>query len=260
MRNETFHPGRFARYFACEIGAFRKNCGLTLLLTCAMPFIYLLINFIFTASIYVNDDSSGMRWFLAIVAICISVISFPIKLYGNVTDRRSGPWWTLVPVSVFEKFLSMVLMTCVVLPVCFFGLYAVADALACLIPGYGEPLVSQYLSLGKLTTGYFASFGPMSLCFEFWLNWCAAILTFTLGAIFFRKGKASKTILTIILISIVMSAMSVWALEGIDSYGWDELDRDAFLARMHTVQFLLYFVADAILLAGIYFRIKTIKY
>ncbi len=260
MRNETFLPGRFARYFACELGAFRKNCGLTLLLTCSIPFIYLLLHILFTADIYVDDDSSGMRWLLAIVAICISVISLPIKLYGNITDRRSGPWWTLTPVSVFEKYLSMVLMTCVVLPVCFFGLYAAADALVCLIPGDSEPLVSQFLSLGDQTTGFFASFGRMSLCLELWLNWCAAILTFTLGAIFFHKGKASKTILVIIVFSMLLSTLSVWTLNGIDSTGWDDLDRDAFLAGMHTVQLLLYFAADVILLAGLYFRLKTIKY
>ena len=257
---DIFDSKRFGKYFAYELNTARQNCGLTLLVTCAMPLIYILLELLFTADINVNGDSVGFRWFLAIIALAITVMSFPVKLYGNITERRAGSWWALIPVSRFEKFLSIFLMTCVVLPICFFGLYSAVDALICLISGFGEPLVKQYFNLGGNVAGYFEGFSSFSLFVEFWLNWCGAILTFTLGAIFFRKGKVSKTILVIIAFGLLMSSIAVWSMEGKTLEDWAGLSSDEFLSRMHVIQYMIYIVSDVLLLTGIFFRIKTIKY
>ena len=257
---DIFDFRRFSKYFAYELNMAWKNCGLTLAVTCAMPIVFILLNILFTSSIEVNGLSVGARWFIAILASAITVIAFPVKLYGNVTERREGSWWALIPVSTFEKFLSIFAMTCVVLPICFFGVYSAVDALVCLIPGYGEPLVSQYFKLGSSLTGYFTDFSSASLFFELWFNFCAYVLTFTLGAVFFRKGKVSKTILAIIALSILLTAIAVWGLGGYDFSDWENIDSEELLSRMHVIQYIGYILTDAILLTGIFFRLKTIKY
>ncbi len=257
---DIFDSKRFGKFFAYELNTARQNCGLSLLVTCAMPIIYILLELLFKADIDVNGNTTGFRWFLAIVAMTISVISFPVKLYGNITDRRAGSWWALIPVSRFEKFLSIILMTCVVLPVCFFGLYAAVDALVCLIPGYGEPLITGFSGLKSAGLGFYANYSDAGLYLDLWLNWCANILLFTLGAVFFRKGKVSKTILVIIAFGILVSSVSVWALSGINFEHLEIIDNEDFFKGIHILQYVIYLVADAILLAGIFFRLKTIKY
>ncbi len=257
---DIFDSKRFGRYFAYELNAARKNCILSLLVTCAIPIIYILLKMLVTFDVDVNGTSAGLRWFLAIVAMAITVISLPIKLYGNITERKEGSWWALIPASTFEKFLSVFLMTCVVLPICFFGIYSAVDALLCLIPGYGEPLVKQYFNLGGHLSGYFGGFSSFGLFLEFWLNWCCSVLSFTLGAVFFRKGKASKTILVIIALGILLSTVSVWILGGSSFEDWERFSSDEFLSGMHITQYILYIVGSVILLTGIFFRLKTIKY
>ena len=257
---DIFDSKRFGRYFAYELNTARQNCGLTLLVTCAMPIIFILLELLFNADLDVNESTTGFRWFLAIVAMTITVISFPIKLYGNITERRAGSWWALIPVSRFEKFLSIILMTCVVLPVCFFVLYAAVDALVCVIPEYGKPLIASFSGLKSAGLGFYADYSDFGLYLDLWLNWCADILIFTLGAIFFRKGKASKTILVIIAFGILASSVAVWALNGMNFENLEVISDEDFFSRIHTLQYVLYLIADAILLAGIFFRIKTIKY
>ena len=260
---DIFDPKRFGRYFAYELNTARQNCGLTLLVTCAIPIIGVLAEMLITADIEFNGEDVAFRWFLAMVAVAITVISFPVKLYGNITDRRAGSWWALIPASAFEKFLSAVLMTCVVLPVCFVALYSVADALVCLIPGYGKPLFSQISALRADLFGlYYSAFG---LFLDLWANWCASVLTFTLGAIFFRKGKVSKTILVIIALGFLLSSVLVWIINSVGYEHWENLwDTDFcsmdFPRGLRTLQIIVYTVANAILLAGNFFRLKTIKY
>lgn len=254
---DIFDLKRFGRYFTYELNTAKQNCGLTLLVTCAMPLIVILLELIFTADIDMSGESVGFRWFLAIVAVAVMTIAFPVKLYGDVTDRRAGSRWALIPVSSFEKFLSVALMTCVVLPLCFFCLYSAVDALVCLIPGYGEPLIAQ---LSEFKSSAFLScseYSTSGLFFDLWASWCASVLTFTLGAIFFRKGKASKTILVIIAIGILFSSISVWVLSGMECDDFCSVD---FPAGIRTLLISLQTVINVILLTGIFFRIKTIKY
>ena len=257
---DIFDSKRFGRYFAYELNTARQNCALTLLVTCAMPIIYLLLELLFKADVDINESTVSFRWFLAIVAMTITIISFPVKLYGNITERRAGSWWALIPVSRFEKFLSIILMTCVVLPVCFFVLYAAVDALVCLIPEYGKPLIASFSGLKSAGLGFYADYSDFGLYLELWLSWCANILIFTLGAIFFRKGKASKTILTIIVLGILVSSVLVSILSGMNFEHWEGISDEDIFVKLHTLQYVVYLIADAILLACIFFRIKTIKY
>jgi hypothetical protein len=254
---DIFDPKRFGRYFAYELNTARQNCGLSLLVTCALPLIAILLELIFTADINVNGESVGFRWFLAMVAVAIMTIAFPVKVYGSVTDRRAGSWWALIPVSSFEKFLSVVLMTCVVLPVCFFGLYSAVDALVCLIPGYGEPLIAQLSELKASAFLSYTEYSTSGLIFDLWASWCASVLTFTLGAIFFRKGKASKTILVIIAFGILFSSIFVWVVSGMEFEDFCSME---FPVGIRALTIIIQTVINVILLTGIFFRIKTIKY
>ena len=257
---DIFDPERFGKFFAYELNTARQNCGLTLLVTCTMPIIYILLELLFKADVDINESTIGFRWFLAIVAMTITIISFPVKLYGNVTERRAGSWWALIPVSRFEKFLSIVLMTCIILPICFFGLYAAVDALVCLIPDYGEPLIISFSGLKSAGLGFYADYSDFGLYIDLWLSWCANILIFTLGAIFFRKGKASKTILAIIVLGILFSSVTVSILSGMNFEDWEGISDEEVFSKLHALQYVIYLVADAILLTCIFFRIKTIKY
>ena len=178
----------------------------------------------------------------------------------------------MLPASSFDKFLSMALMLCIVLPVVVFGLFVACDLLlGALMPSvYGESMVSllkdnidvisemaEDASFDVTTTG--------GSIVSVWAGWCASILAFGLGAICFKKGKAAKTILCIFALEILLSLILVIVFKGLDLEQvlpglFDNMT--AGKAEFWT-NFLInafYFVVIGGLLAAIFFRVKTIKH
>ena len=260
--NNVFDLKRFGNYFLYDLRRARVNYGLSLLILGLMPAIvflfYVLASLIFNRTVTGMDHAvQFMSFFIATVAV---IMSAGARIYGNLTDRRAGSDWLLIPVSRFEKWLSMVLIVCVVIPVILFVLIFSSDALmATLLPNtYGESLVSQ---LNVAVKGIMDEESiTVNLPAILWLNWCESILVFTVGAVCFKKSKVAKTLLCIIAFSFLISSLLILFTGDthitIDFHnGPDDTER-----MFNWFLNICYTVIIGGLLGGLYYRIRTLKH
>jgi hypothetical protein len=278
--NKVFDIKRFGKYFTYDLNNALGNYGISALVIGLMPLILLVFSVIFSLIITGEVIAVPLPVKLALfgISVLVVILSAPTKLYGSLTERRAGTDWLMLPASSFEKFLSMAIMLCIVLPLVVFGLFVVCDLLlGWIVPAYGGSafkalkdgissnnidMMLEEMSLVRTTTG-----GTLASVF---MGWCATVLPFGLGAICFKKGKAAKTILCILGVEILFSILLVILFKGGYEGGFELGQRMAdFFGNLtaEKAQFwanflinLMYLVIVGGLLTAIFFRIKTIKH
>ncbi len=280
MKN-VFDIRRFGKYFTYDLNNAWSNFGISAIVSGLLPLIFLVF-FVIFGLIFdgrVPEFPSSVKFVIPMIILVILILSAPVKLYGSLTERKAGSDWLMIPASSFEKFLSMALMLCVVLPVVVFGLFSLCDLLlGWLVPAYGGSAVKMIPSVLSTVSGEpmningipssgFTAGGLVAMAF---LTWCASILPFGLGAVCFKKGKAAKTILCIFALEMVLSILLVIIFKG----GYDSgFELGQFLSRhlgemtAGKVQFLAnllinlnFLIVVGGLLTALFFRIKTLKH
>lgn len=267
--NNTFYAPRFGKYFLNELNGAKYKFGLSALIYGLMPVVffvfYELIYFIASGGDW-GYDNSGNRIFCAFVVIVSLVMSFPSKVYGQVTDKRFGTSYVLAPASVFEKWLSMVLMACVVVPFVVGVLYFGTDSLLGLIfpEAYGRPLLSIGFSedMAVVLNGSVSMF---SVWFVLWLYWCVNVLSFTLGAVFFKRNKSLKTLMTLAAVGFICMLLS-FTIVGNAGGGEDFIVRffgsepEDAVRGMFTFLYICAGVQIVVLLSLLFARLRNIKH
>lgn len=294
MKNDIFNFSRFGKYFASDIRTCRSNFGLSLLTIAllfpvATYFITTVFNFVIN-SVWDGPDM-GLRVFVFAVAMLCMIITMPVKCYGRITEKQYGSSWLMLPASRLEKFVSMFLLTCIIVPVAGIVLYLSMDALICaldhtcgknLIAG-GMELIRGMGDLQSLTMNFVdenVTIEDAAMVQEIlkqvsspWLyidEIFAMTLPFLLGAVFFKSGKTVKTFLALFAISTAISIaatplMTNWAMNIANDMNDDpmavlELFRNGFFKHLVLIDIISDTVSNLALMAGIWFRIKTLKH
>ncbi len=275
--SDFFDIKRFGKFLTYELNNAKASCGLSILVMGLLPAIlftfFEIFSFIFTRHFQPLDMEVKKICFT--FCILILVMSIPAKMYGKLTERRKGSDWLMIPASTFEKFLSMVLVMCVVIPVSFFALSGCCDWLLSVVfpEHYGASQTLNSISIlsrfGAFGSDSTALFEP-SLAGVIWMllgSMWVNILAFTLGAICFKRGKAGKTILCYFALSILLSVILVTFFGhggSFDSEDFEDLMSGMTAQKAQNfINFVInssFFVMLGGLLAAIYFRIKTIKH
>lgn len=270
--NNFFSPRRFGKYFLYDLTNTKNNFGLTILIVGLIPVIsfviYQIMFFLTSRGTWgMAEGNIANRVVSAIIAVVVAVMVYPTKVYGPITDKKAGSSFLMLPASTFEKWLSMALMTCVVVPAILLAIYLGCDTLLGLIfPGtYGTPVIQS--GLGGFLSGLELPDGvSISKPLILWSNWCSSILAFTLGAICFKKGKIGKTILAIfalvILLSMILVAISgrVVANDSEVLLNFFDSDPDAAVRKIVNLGKALEATEVAALLALVFVRLRTIKH
>lgn len=268
--SNTFNINRFGKYFKYDLFNARNQFGLSLLILGCLP----IIAFVFTElfSVLFLQEWAGnvvpARVLAIIAAVLVTIITFPAKAYGKLTEKKAGSNWILLPASVFEKWLSMMIINMIVLPACLFGLLLLSDTLLalCFPAQYGNHLLStEGFNMFKMMEPGDDNFS-FNLSGVVFFDWCNNILIFTLGAIFFKKSKAGKTILCLFLFGCIVGSIFA-AIFGTANLDNDDLARifrnwtinDAFRAINIFVN-ACYLIMMGLVSAALYFRMKTIKH
>ena len=114
--NNIFDIKRFGRYLAYDIRQTIANSGISLLVVGTLPVLIYLLSGL--ASLIFNGhwevDPETTQAFAIIAAVMVIMMAFPTKAYGSLTDRKGGAAWALIPASVPEKFVSMMLFSAAV--------------------------------------------------------------------------------------------------------------------------------------------------
>lgn len=226
MESAAFSFNRFRRYFRSDFLNCVRNYGISFLVLCTMAVTTDVFNGLFSFAVTGGHEWHGMiepvRFVMFFIFLMVVIITSPAKLYGYVTDKKEGTAFLMVPASRFEKYLSMVLNACVIVPLLFITVYMGLDLLVCLFdPTCGVSMAHRLLVdladlrqnlVHSIPMGDLQEFGEanaielinnISPAFTPWLfvdDVIGGSIIFLLGALIFRSGKAGKTLGSLILI------------------------------------------------------------
>ncbi len=264
--NNIFDIKRFGQYFLYDLRRAKNNYGLSLLLMGLIPIILYIVGQLFSliTGSGILELPDVMKFMGIYIVLFVVILGAGTKIYGFVTEKRAGSDFLMLPASTFEKWLSMVLIVCVALPVVLFALLFVSDGLMGLVfpHSYGGRLFDR-----DFITGFLDAFEEEGISFNYpaliCFSWCENILVFTLGAICFKKGKIGKTILCIMGVATVVSTLLViiFGTSNIDAERFaaffDSADKAVSVANW-TIS-IFYLIIFGLLLGGIWYRLRTIK-
>lgn len=276
--NNIFSFGRFGKYFVYDLRRWIRSYGLTFMLLAGVPVLlyFFHVCFCLVFGFGWNTPSLDERCVIGIIAAIILCITYPAGVYGFISKKQTGSAFVQLPVSVTEKFVSMILNVAVVLPLAFAFIYFSLDALLCLVDhSCGGTLFASFKGLMQsISTMLFTSDAPIRISlFGIYVNFVINILLFLLGAVLFRKHRILYTILSLIGIQMAISMIAgmivtfigplvdveslACSLSGImtdpDSLSMGITLFNVAVAVINTLELL-------VLGAAIFFRIKTIKH
>ena len=294
MKNDIFNFRRFGKYFTTDFKTCWANYGLSLLTISLLSPLVLYVIIVTINQIMHNTwdgPDIGLRVFAFAVAMICMVVTMPVKCYGKITEKQYGSFWLTLPASRLEKFISMILMTCIIVPVSGALLYLGLDALICafdhtcgqnlfaggteLLQRMGEAkdvtlnLIDESITIEDATLAQ-EIVRQMNNPWMYIDEIFCFTLPFLLGAVFFRNGKTVKTFIALFAISTVTGMicspiMTNWVMEMFNNLNEDP---DAILQMFNNKLFknlvLIDTVTDTVtnlaLMASIWFRIKTLKH
>ena len=292
--NDIFNFRRFGRYFTSDLSTCWSNYGLSLL-TISILFpvgTYFLTN-VFNLVLRSTWDGPdiGLRSFIFIVATICLIVTMPVKCYGKITEKQYGSFFLTLPASRLEKFVSMFLMTCIIVPVLGFTLHLGTDAIICaldhtcgknLVAGAAE-LIRNIGDMKELTMNFVDEsitienaalvqdiLGQINNPWMYIDEIFGITLPFLLGAIYFKNGKTVKTILVLFAISMASSIIMTpflenWAAEIVKNANADtntilQMFNNGIFKNLVLIDTVSDTVFNLALMAGIWFRIKTLKH
>ena len=278
---EIFDFRRFGKYFVADLKGCAANYGLSLLLTSLTGVMAYLISAVLSLCVSGHWSSleGEFRFAVFCVAAVVLVVTMPVKCYGNITDRRSGSSFILLPASTFEKYLSMLINCIIIIPGLFVGIYLSLDWLLTVLDPNLERSTSEVFgkafSLLMAGSEELAELTPQSLQinpFSGIDDVVTTIMVFLLGALCFKRSKTAKTILTLmavgIAVSLIVSPIAVhWFSNHFQDFTPEVLNgaeaMELFTGTFKTLQ-VVDTILDITILAGLlaagYLRLKTIKH
>ena len=129
---DIFDFRRFRKYFVSDLKTCSANYGLSLLtISLLTPLALYVITVAFNLILHLGWEgpSLAFRSIVFGIAMFCMVVTMPVKCYGGLTDKQYGSFWLTLPASRLEKFLSMLIITCIVAPFAGIVLYLGLDAL-----------------------------------------------------------------------------------------------------------------------------------
>ena len=219
------------------------------------------------------------------------VVTMPVKCYGKITDKQYGSFWLTLPASRLEKFISMFLLSCIIVPVVGVVLFLGIDAIICtfdhtcgtsLIAG-AMKFIRNMGDVQELTMNFVDEnidiedatliqqiIGQINSPLLYADELIGMTLPFLLGAVFFKNSKTVKTILVLFAFSTAVSIVSTPIMESWASNVFDSLNDDpavitrlfdnGFFKNLVVIDTISDTIVNLALMAGIWFRIKTLKH
>lgn len=268
--SNVFNFSRFGKYFIYDLRNLIARYGVSLLVLGLLPLAWYIVTVV-PSSIFsgVSLPSFGTRIGLFWVTTMITFIIFPSRVYGRLTNKEDGSDWLLIPASRLEKFLSMLIVCLVVVPLAFLAMYSLTDWLLSLAdPRYGQALATYNVNevmFSPEDEEYIRLTGR-----GFWAVWLGlipVIMIMLLGALVWKKGKVGKTILVLMGIGIVFSLIGVAVANGVNfDFPSEKLEALAYHVNNHAQLYLnllvwLHTGFWAILSGtGIWFALKNLKH
>lgn len=274
MTNETFSFQRFWNYFKYDLTQLWRHNGLAVVMLGFISLIVYLVWVIFSVIFTGSWNAPGIEARIVVFFIgWIILVLGMTRTYGYLTQKRAGSAWLMVPASALEKFISMLIITLILMPLAFFASYMLIDgALALIDPTVGKAILASSGDLMafvnhalEVSAQKGVEFNLKLMAFPLILQCMYNILYFLFCGVIFKKWKLAGAFAILVGIGMVSSLLfSTLALHGwaqrLELVTDDPLALQSFVnASMNygTAFNVLVFIGLAV---GIYYRIKTLKH
>lgn len=267
--NNIFSFGRFWKYFIHDLKNAKNYFLLSGIIIGIMPVLTYLVFEIFNVVALGHWQAGNVA--LQVISFALVLILgayiFPAKVYGRITDQGAGSSWLMIPASTFEKWLSMMLICLVVLPVFLAVLCFGSDALlSALIPNYGRSMMFYALESDSIIADTIGEGIELNLPLLAFCEWTESILPFVLGAVLFKRAKVGKTFLALMALGMVSTPVFTFIF-GTSHIGPDVIESvvnsvsvQQIFHKINIVISVYYLVFAVLLMALTYLRLKTIKH
>ncbi len=278
--NNTFNINRFGKVLKHDGLNFFPNIILALAIIWAIP----VVIYLFTCLMPSDETTQLYDPFSRIDIIStlstIMLIIAPARLYRYCNDPRKGIGYAMLPASTLEKFLSMVFYCIIVTPIIYIAGALAIDSILAIFHGPYEGFAVSY---------YFDRFAQINAIFdksnvmmdESWILYykslsptfaiiLSAIGSLTISSIFmfgnmiFKKHKTGKMIGILILMFILFMIIIINYAVNTEVLTHQIDDKAEFVKHtvffMMNVMFYAEIIVSALMLFGVYRKIKTQKY
>ena len=271
--NEIFDFKRFWTYFKYDLKQMWRNHSKAAIMIGGASAIFYVI-WVLCSLVFTQHWSSPIIYArVGVFCLAFTILElYMVRAYGYLTEKKAGSAWLMIPASKTEKFVSMILMVCIVIPLLFFVAYMAIDGLLALVdPTYGQALISGGVgAYGKIIEGITALseesmivFAPSSLVFIAIIGLFCNFLYFHLCGICFKKNKLVGAIAILFGLSLVMSLLTgifvpQWIKSGVADL--DDLQVARWFTGVMNVSVILTCLLTVGLGWGVWRRIKTIQH
>ena len=283
--NNTLNINRFGKVLKHDGLNFFPKLILTLAILWAIP----VIVYLFAALMPTNDTNDAFdamsRIDLISTLTSIALIIAPARLYRHCNDSRKGIGYAMLPASTLEKFLSMVFYCVVVTPIIYVAGALAIDSILALFQGPYEGFAAayyfdRYAKLDAIFTKdnamldaslliFFKSISPTFMIALSMLGTLTISSIFMFGNMVFKKRKTGKMLGILILLFIIFMIVIINLVannEALANY-FSQMNEEnmaefikhfTFIAM--NVGFYTEIIISALMLFGVYRKIKTQKY
>ena len=283
--NNTLNINRFGKVLKHDGLNFFPKLILTLAILWAIP----VIVYLFAALMPTNDTNDAFdamsRIDLISTLTSIALIIAPARLYRHCNDSRKGIGYAMLPASTLEKFLSMVFYCVVVTPIIYVAGALAIDSILALFQGPYEGFAAayyfdRYAKLDAIFTKdnamldaslliFFKSISPTFMIALSMLGTLTISSIFMFGNMVFKKRKTGKMLGILILLFIIFMIVIINLVannEALANY-FQQMNEEnmaefikhfTFIAM--NVGFYTEIIISALMLFGVYRKIKTQKY
>ena len=272
--SEIFNFQRFWTYFKYDLKQmWRNHSKAAIVIGGSIAFLYVLwvlFSLVFTQ----KWQAPPIEARFVLLVLAFTVLEFyQTRTYGYLTEKKAGSSWLMIPASRTEKFVSMLLMTLVVIPIFFFAVYFLIDGVLSLVdPTFGKALITGFTGtyremidgLASLNGESPITFTPGTVFFMGIVGFFCNFLYFLLCGICFKKNKIVGAIAILFGLSIVLSVLTGLIVpqlaESFTNVDLAEDEAAKLLAGFLNASEVLMCLLAAGLGWGIWRRIKTIQH
>jgi hypothetical protein len=273
--NQTFNFKRFGTYFKYDLTQMWRNHSKAAILIGGASAIFYILWVLFSL-VFAQEWHAPMIEARAVVfIIAFTILEFyQVKTYGHLTEKRAGSSWLMIPASRAEKFVSMLLITLIVIPLLFLAVYGIIDGFLSLVdPTYGKALVAGFAGVyAKLVEGLAEINGQIdlnlstaTLVFTSVLGFFCNFLYFLLCGICFKRNKLVAAFAILFAFSVVMSVVMGFVGPAIVENWPNDIDWTEDMVISWTNGIMNFSVIMSILMTvgfgwGVWYRIKTLQH
>lgn len=231
--NNTFDINRFWKVLTKDFRSIWPLAGNVILVITLLPIIPWVLDLAFGTDVFNGGFPTAIRWMFILLAGALVGMIAPSRLYNNCNLPKEGIYFAMLPASKLEKYLSMVIVGCIVCPLASILGGVVIDTFLRILPfgcyheslfaffGQAQDAIAELSKTGGKEELYalYRITSPL-----FWiLIYLSNAVTFLFTCTIFKRHKFLYTILWMWIISFVFSnimgaGMAILAIQG----GWIE--------------------------------------